>query len=64
MHQLHALLVFDSRVRNELDSRARLAKVDGRLRYAAAGTALTLLVLGGMYSLLRKSELRTSGAVK
>jgi hypothetical protein len=64
MHQLHALLVFDSRVRNEIDSRARLAKVDGRLKYAAAGTALTLLVLGGVYSLLRKRESGTSAAAK
>ena len=64
MHQLHDLLVFDSRVRNELDSRARLAKVDGRLKYAAAGTALTLLVLGGIYSLLRKGERGTNAAAK
>jgi hypothetical protein len=64
MHQLHALLVFDSKVRNEFDSRIRLAKVDGRLRYAAAGTALTLLVLGGIYSLLRKQERGASAAVK
>jgi hypothetical protein len=64
MYQLHALLVFDSRVRNELDNRARLAKVDGRLKYAAAGTALTLLLLGGVYSLLRKRERGTSAAAK
>jgi hypothetical protein len=64
MKQLHVLLVFDSAVLDEFKSRARLAKVDGRLKYAAAGTALTLLLLGGVYSLLRKRERGTSAAAK
>jgi hypothetical protein len=64
MLQLHNLLVFDDAVRYELERRSRTARVTVRLEYAAAGTALTLLVLGGVYSLLRKGERGTSAAAK
>jgi hypothetical protein len=58
MNQLHALLVFDSQVRGDLIDRAREATVGGRLHYAAAGTALALALLGGIYSLLKRGAPR------
>ncbi len=54
MNQLHVRLVFDSRVHDELDRRARAAKIDGRLKYTAAGTLAALLLLGGVYTLLKR----------
>jgi hypothetical protein len=64
MHQLHALVVFDGRVRQELEARVRTARVAGRLEYAAAGTVVTLLLLGGVYSILKRGVNRVPTAAK
>ncbi len=62
MYQLHALVVFDDRVQRELESLVRTARVAGRLKYAAAGTVVTLLLLGGVYSILKKGTGRPTAA--
>ena len=64
MYQLHALVVFDDRVQRELESLVRTARVAGRLKYAAAGTVITLLLLGGVYSILKRGTGRAAMATK
>lgn len=64
MYQLHALVVFDDRVQRELESLVGTARVAGRLKYAAAGTVITLLLLGGVYSILKKGAGRAATAAK
>ena len=53
MHQEHVLLVFDNQARAAIEQAWRSTIVDQRLKYAAAGSGALLLVLGGVYSLLR-----------
>lgn len=53
MRQEHALLVFDNQVRAAIEQAWRATIVDQRLKYAAAGSGALLLVLGGVYSLLK-----------
>ena len=59
MNQLHARLVFDRHVYDEIDARAHEAIVALRLKYTAAGTAVALLLLGGVYSLLNRGTTNT-----
>lgn len=62
MHQLYELVVFDSRIREELQARSRAATVAGRLGGAAVGTVITLLMLGGVYLVLKKGTSRPTAA--
>jgi hypothetical protein len=53
MQQEHVLLVFDNQARAAIEQAWRSIIVDQRLKYAAAGSGALLLVLGGVYSLLK-----------
>jgi hypothetical protein len=54
MNQLHALLVFDKQVHDDLDRIAKQAVIDVRLQEAAGIVACSLAVLGGAYMLLKR----------
>lgn len=57
MYNLHALLVFDSSVNQEIDRRYRESHRAGRLAYTGAGAALLLGLIGTMFGYLKLDTL-------
>jgi hypothetical protein len=53
MQQEHLLLAFDRAVRSEIENRSRDVIIAQRLNSAAGGAGAVLLLVGGVYSLLR-----------
>ncbi|HEX3998262.1 MAG TPA: hypothetical protein VHX65_06925 [Pirellulales bacterium] len=53
MLQEHVLLVFDRQIRSAIEQQWRSIMVAQRLQVAAIGSGAVLLLLGGVYSLLR-----------
>jgi len=53
MRQEDVLLVFDAKIRSAIEHQWRAIVVASRLQIAAIGSGAVLLILGGVYSLLR-----------